>query len=223
MTRTPGAKNVPTPKGSYVYAIHVDGVLRYVGKGTNDRIYAHRKEVRQRLTREFKLKNVEPLFQRKLTEAVMKGSVIEEFVLADNLTSKQAYKLEYRHLKTMVYAGKREQLWNGIPPSIHTPQEKKAYVAKLTENLTSKDRWTRFFSRMQLIRLGKYEDERHANLRRPAMAVRLSRRDGARIDGNGRMPQHEPLRNSSGILRASTASRASKVAELVRTVSSTSK
>jgi len=71
------------PKRSYVYAIHIDGVLRYIGKGTNGRMYAHMKEVRQRLTRKFKLKNVSPFFQRKLTEAVMKGAVIEEIVLAD--------------------------------------------------------------------------------------------------------------------------------------------
>jgi hypothetical protein len=40
--------------------------------------------------------------------------VVEEIVLADNLTS-QAYKLEYRRLEEMVYGGKRQQLWNVIP------------------------------------------------------------------------------------------------------------
>jgi hypothetical protein len=153
-------EQLPLPKRSYVYAIHVDGVLRYIGKGTNGRMRAHMKEVRQRLTRKFKLKNVSPFFQRKLTEAVMKGAVIEEIVLADNLTKKQAYKLEYGHMERMVYAGNREQLWNAIPPSIYTPQEYQAYIQKLTENLTSEDRWTRVFSRMQLIRLGRYEDKR---------------------------------------------------------------
>ena len=129
-------------------------------KGTDGRMYAHMKEVRQRLTRKFKLKNIWPLSQRKLTEAVMKGAVIEEIVLADNLTSKQAYKLEYRHLERMVYAGNREQLWNAIPPSIYTPQEYQAFIQKLTENSTSKDRLTRVIARMQLIRLGRYEDKR---------------------------------------------------------------
>jgi len=145
------------PKRSYVYAIHVDGVLRYIGKGTDDRMYAHMKEVSQRLTRKFKLKNVSPFFQRKLTEAVMKGAVIEQIVLADDLTSKQAYKLEYRHLERMVYAGNREQLWNAVPPSIYTPQEYQAYIQKLTENQASKDRWTRLIARMQLVRLGRYD------------------------------------------------------------------
>jgi hypothetical protein len=132
----------------------------YIGKGTDGRMYAHMNEVRQRLTRKFKLKYVSPFFQRKLTEAVMKGAVIEEIILADNLISKQAYKLEYRHLERMVYAGNREQVWNVIPPSIHTPQENQAYIQKLTENLTSKDRWTRVIARVQLTRLGKYEDKR---------------------------------------------------------------
>ena len=153
-------EQLPLPKRSYVYAIHVDGVLRYIGKGTDDRMYAHMKEVRQRLTRKFKLKNVSPFFQRKLTEAVMKGAVIEQIVLADDLTSKQAYKLEYRHLERLVYAGNREQLWNAIPPSIYTPQEYQDYIQKLTDNLTSKDRWTRVIARMQLIRLGRYDDKR---------------------------------------------------------------
>jgi hypothetical protein len=147
----------PLPERSYVYAIHVNGVLRYIGKGTNGRMYDHMKEVRQRLTRKFKLKNVWPLFQRKLTKAVMKGAVIEEIVLADNLTSKQAYKLEHRHLERLVYAGNREQLWNAIPPSIYTPQEYQAYIEKLTKNATSKDRWTRLIARMQLTRLGRHE------------------------------------------------------------------
>ena len=31
-------------------------------------------------------------------------------------------------------------------------------MKKLTENLTSKDRWTRIFARMQLIKLGRYKD-----------------------------------------------------------------
>jgi hypothetical protein len=90
----------------------------------------------------------------------MKGAVIEEIVLAENLNSKQAYGFEYRHLEQMVNAGKRDQLWNVIPPSIFTPQEHQAYLKTLTENLTSKDRLTRVIARMQLIRLGRYVEER---------------------------------------------------------------
>ena len=99
-------------------------------------MFAHMKEVRLRLTRKFNLKNISPLFQRKLTEAVVKGAVVEEIVFADDLTSKQAYKLEYSYLTKMVHEGKRRQLWNVIPPTIYTPQEYSAYVKKLTENIS---------------------------------------------------------------------------------------
>jgi hypothetical protein len=153
-------QNVPSPKRFYVYAIHVDGVLRYIGKGCNGRMYAHMKEVRQRFTRKFNLKNVRPVFQRKLTKAVRQGAVVEEFVLSENLTSKQAYQLEYRHLEQMVYAGKRQQLWNDIPQTIYTPEEYEAFVRKLSQNLTSKDRWVRYFSRNRLILLTQKKGER---------------------------------------------------------------
>jgi hypothetical protein len=148
-------QNVPRSKRFYVYAIHVNGVLRYIGKGCNGRMYAHMKEVRQRLTREFNLENVWPFFQRKLTEAVMQDAVIEEIVLADNLTSKQAYKFEYRRLEEMVYAGKRHHLWNAIPHTINTPEEREEYVSRLIQNLTSKDRWVRYLSRNQLMLLNQ--------------------------------------------------------------------
>jgi hypothetical protein len=163
MTRQRGQKrptfcgdgSFPVPKRSYVYEITVDGVRRYIGKGTNGRMYAHMNEVRQRLTRQFKLKNISPMLQRKLTEAVIKGAVVQEVVLADNLTSKSAYKLGYLQLKKMVYDGKRHDLWNVIPLSIYAPQEYDAYLVKLNENATSKDRLTRALARMQLTRLEK--------------------------------------------------------------------
>ena len=151
------------PKGCYVYAIYVDGVLRYIGKGTNGRMYAHMKEVRQRLTRKFKLKNVSPIFQQKLTEAVIKGAVVEEIVMADNLTSQQAYELEHRRMEEMVHAGKRRQLWNIVPGSIYTPEEYEAFVQKLVENSRSRSRLARYLARMQLARLASHKDARSQN------------------------------------------------------------
>lgn len=147
------------PKGCYVYAIRVDGVVRYIGKGTNGRMFAHMKEVRQRLTRPFKLKNISPPFQLRLTEAVVQGAAVEEVVLADDLTSKEAYKLEYRYFEKLVHEGKRRQLWNVIPPTIYTPQEHKAFVQGLIENAASKDRMTRVIARMRLTRLGRYRNK----------------------------------------------------------------
>jgi hypothetical protein len=150
--------DIVSPKSCYVYGIHVEGVLRYIGKGTNGRMYAHMKEVRQRLTRKFKLKNVSPKFQQKLTESVIKGAVIEEIIIADNLTSKQAYELEHRLMEKMVHDGKRAQLWNVVPPSIYTPQEYKAFVQKLLDISRSKNRLARTLARMQLARLASHKN-----------------------------------------------------------------
>ena len=124
-----------SPKDRYVYQIKVDGVVRYVGKGKGLRMYSHMKEVRDRLNRDFKLDRVWPLFQRNLTEAVMKGAEVTEEVLTEGLTDKASYELEHKILKEFVLDGKREQLWNIIPGSIYTPEEWNAYILRLKENL----------------------------------------------------------------------------------------
>jgi hypothetical protein len=84
---------------------------------------------------------------------VIKGAVVKEIVIADNLTSKQAYELEHRGMEEMVHAGERRQLWNVVPPSIYTPEEYEAFVKKLVENSRSRSRLARYFARMQLARL----------------------------------------------------------------------
>ena len=155
-------------QGCYVYGIYVDGVLRYIGKGTNERMYAHMKEVRSRLTRKFKLKNISPAFQRKLTAAVIRGAMIEEVVLRNDLTPKQAYQLEHRHMKQFVCDGKRDQLWNVIPPSIYSAQEYEAYIKRLVDNSRSTNRLARFFARSQLIRLSKGDQARPVDYLRRA-------------------------------------------------------
>ena len=141
------------PTGYYVYTICVSDVVRYVGKGKGLRLFAHMKEVRSRLKRDFRLENIEPLFQRNLTEAVLSGAKVIEQVLIDDLTEAMAYKLEYQHLREYVLAGKRDQLWNVIPPGIHTPQERQAYIERLQRNVQSRDWIIRSLSKHSLTAL----------------------------------------------------------------------
>jgi hypothetical protein len=137
------------PVGYYVYTISVAGVVRYIGKGKGQRLYSHMKEVRSRLKRDFRLRNIGRM-QRNLTKAFLSGAQVIEQVLIDNLTDKEAYKLEYDKLREYVFAGKRDQLWNAIPASIQTPQEIQAYTERLQRNLNSRDSLVRTLSAMTL-------------------------------------------------------------------------
>jgi hypothetical protein len=134
-----------SPAGYYVYTITVSDVVRYIGKGKGLRMYAHMKEVRSRLARDFRLGRIGSKLQRNLTRAVLAGETVIEEVLIENLTDKAAYKLEYDHMREYVLAGKRDQLWNVIPGSIYTPQELQAFTDRLRQNLTSRDRLIRYF------------------------------------------------------------------------------
>jgi hypothetical protein len=99
--------------------------------------------------------------QRNLTKAFLSGAQVIEQVLIDDLTEKDAYKLEYDKLREYVFAGKRDQLWNTIPASIQTPQEIQAYTERLQRNLNSRDRLVRTLSAMTLkaLRQGKITHE----------------------------------------------------------------
>jgi hypothetical protein len=93
------------PIGYYVCTISVDGVVRYIGKGKGLRLYCHMKEVSHRLNRNFKLRSIGPRFQRNLTRAVLSGAKVVEEVLVDDLTEKEAYKLEYEKLRESALEG----------------------------------------------------------------------------------------------------------------------
>ena len=105
------------PTGYYVYTISVDGVVRYIGKGKGPRLYSHMKEVRNRLNRHYRLKNIRTRLQQNLTKAALSGAKVIERVLMENLTETAAYKLEHDKLREYVFAGKRDQLWNVTAPN----------------------------------------------------------------------------------------------------------
>lgn len=160
--------NVPRnlPIGYYVYTISVDEIVRYIGKGKGLRLYSHMKEVRHRLNREFKLRSIGSRFQQNLTRAVLSGAKVVEQVLVEDLTEKEAYKLEYEKLREYVYAGKRDQLWN-VTASIQTPSEQQAFIERLKRNLNSRDRLIRYLSGRTLAALegaGNHDKETPATV-----------------------------------------------------------
>lgn len=170
--------------GYYVYTISVAGVVRYIGKGKGQRLYAHMNEVRSRLKRDYRLRNIGSRLQRNLTKAFLSGAQVIEQVLKDDLTEGAAYKLEYDKLREYAFAGKRDQLWNVIPGSIQTPLEIQAYTERLQRNLNSKDRWVRTLSAMTLkaLRGGQVQ---HRPETSTGNAVVLHRRGGNGGEQNG--------------------------------------
>jgi len=98
----------------YVYETRVDGVVRYVGKGCNGRIYSHLIEAKRTASRsDVKIRNLSPHFRKKLVSAVRRGSKITEKIVAFNLTDNEAYRMEWQMIWDYHkrHAG---QLWNTI-------------------------------------------------------------------------------------------------------------
>lgn len=95
---------------AYVYIILVDGVLRYVGKGTGDRIRHHLKLCRSIARRRAKgQKVVTTKFYNRLTKALNAGASIECEIVADRLTDQAAFELEIAMING--HGG----LWNKAP------------------------------------------------------------------------------------------------------------
>ena len=98
----------------YVYEIRIDGVVRYIGKGRNGRIYSHLIDAKRTASRsEVKIGNLSPHFRKMLVSAVRRGLNIAEIMVASNLTDGEAYTIEQEMIGNYHkrYAG---QLWNTI-------------------------------------------------------------------------------------------------------------
>lgn len=92
---------------AYVYAILVDGVCRYIGKGSGTRAKAHMRIVRSIARRRAAGEAVRAShFYNRLTKAWLAGSEIEEIILVDGLTHEQAYAREVEEIAA------RTGLWN---------------------------------------------------------------------------------------------------------------
>ena len=105
-------KNVQS--STYVYEIRVDGVVRYIGKGRNGRIYSHMIEAQRTASKPgVKIANLSPHFRKRLVSAIRRGARIKEKIITADLTDDAAYALE-RHMIGSFHKNHPGQLWNTI-------------------------------------------------------------------------------------------------------------
>lgn len=97
---------------AYVYAIVVDGIARYIGKGSGVRLKRARQHLRD--ARRLLRKRVDGarIFavraDHELSKAMSCGAIITETVLAEGLTHDEAFAKE----KELIAAARDGQLWN---------------------------------------------------------------------------------------------------------------
>jgi hypothetical protein len=107
----------------YVYEIRVDGVVRYIGKGCNDRIYSHLIEAKRTASKPgVKIRNLSPHFRKMLVSAVRRGANITEKIISSKLTDAEAYAMEWQMIWDYHkrHAG---QLWNTIDERGMNPED----------------------------------------------------------------------------------------------------
>lgn len=98
------------PGEHYVYAIMVDGAIRYFGMGSGRRAKVHAKEARSIARRRRAGEQVSTTpFYEKLTDALVAGSDISDAVLVDNLTPGAA-----RAIERILIAAHKETIWNSL-------------------------------------------------------------------------------------------------------------
>jgi hypothetical protein len=108
--------------GSYIYAIVVDGIVRYIGKGRNGRMYTHLIEANRTSARcPANTAHLSPRMHRKLVEAVRAGSQITETVITSGLSDRATYQLESRIIGEF-HKLRPGQLWNTIDERFLDPK-----------------------------------------------------------------------------------------------------
>jgi hypothetical protein len=106
----------------YVYAIRVDGVVRYIGKGRNGRMYYHVIDAKRLASKpEVKIRNLVPHWRKMLVSAVRRGAKIAEKTLATDLSDNEAYIME-RHMIGTYHKRRTGQLWNTIDERFLDPK-----------------------------------------------------------------------------------------------------
>jgi hypothetical protein len=120
-----GAAPMPTEDiqiSTYVYEIRVDGVVRYIGKGRNGRMYSHMIEARRTANKPgVKIANLSPHFRKMLVSAIRRGANIKEKVITADLTDDAAYAIEH-HMIGSFHKNHPGQLWNTIDERFMSPE-----------------------------------------------------------------------------------------------------
>jgi hypothetical protein len=97
--------------GAYVYAVLVDGVRRYIGKGRGRRALMHMKEVRSITRRRAAGEIVRTtIFYNRLAKAWRNGAQIEIEIIVDGLSDREAFDREVAEISQT-----KQQLWNMLP------------------------------------------------------------------------------------------------------------
>ena len=119
--RTSGSPRSQTGS-AYVYAILIDGMVRYIGKGRNGRMYSHLIDAKRSAIRCGRsTKHLTPRLHRRLVEAVRSSADIKEKIIVAGLTDRQAYRLENR-LIAEFHKLWTDQLWNAIDERFMDPR-----------------------------------------------------------------------------------------------------
>lgn len=101
--------------GAYVYAIKVDGVVRYIGKGRRKRALEHLRKAKEvlRLRAAGQRPRVSTLY-RRLSAALEAGARIEHEVMVNGLTDEDALYREFLEIDALPAS----QLWNTVPGGV---------------------------------------------------------------------------------------------------------
>jgi hypothetical protein len=95
--------------GAYVYAITVDGVVRYIGKGSGYRLREHLRIARLILNKRAVGKKIKvSRFYNRLAQAMGAKSIIDEIIFTDSLSDDAAFALEMQ----LIAEQQEDQLWN---------------------------------------------------------------------------------------------------------------
>jgi hypothetical protein len=114
--------NSHTCSAAYVYAIEVNGVVRYIGKGRGNRMYFHRLEAARTLRRiKKRAQRRLPRWHRMLVGALQDGAKIQEVMIKSGLSDSAAYELESRIIGEF-HLLSTSQLWNTIDERFIEPQ-----------------------------------------------------------------------------------------------------